>query len=190
MDRTGLLKRATLLMGLVLLFGVGSVFLGSLTPSQRAVSLYEQGRFSESDIYHLGLGEVTRIDTQYGPMIAVRPNDKIRANLNESAAMVHFPEFNTYNEELDVFLFWAFADYSGGRPRCAIIYNGDLSPDSDDGSYAAFFDPCTGQQFDFAGRVMKTPFDAKIPNLAAPRVQRVNALEYQVLADPAPYSDG
>ena len=189
MGRTGLLKRAIAVVGLLLVLGVAFVLVGSLAPSEKAVSLYEQGRFLESDIYNLAPGEVRGIATQYGRLFAVRPSPEIWANLNDLDSEVYLSEITTYNEELDVFLFWGFAD-SGERPRCALIYNGDLAPQSKGDWEAAFFDPCTGQQFDFAGRVVKTPFDMKIPNLESPKIKRINAMEFQVLADPAPYTGG
>ena len=187
MDRTFFLKRAIAIMGLLSLLGIAFVFIGSLAPSQRATSLFDQGRFLESDISSLAPGEVRNIDVHYGRIFAVRASPEIWESLNRSESDVYFPDIQTYSEEFDAFLFWGFAD-SGGRPRCAIMYNDDAASDYRGSAKSPFFDPCTGQQFDYAGRVVRTSHDMKIPNLESPEVRRVNAMEFQVLGDPPPYS--
>jgi len=166
LENIKILKVAVALFGLLLVVAVGAVLFDSLTPSERADAVRSNWAFPAETLDDIRPGEVRIGETELGPVFVVRPDEEIWADLEANRGRTNNAQFNTYDEERDLFLVWGV--YGSSRTKCALLHSPKHGRQNEPNWPGGYFDPCNGHQFDYAGRIMDIPSAWIEPNLRRP----------------------
>lgn len=167
---------ATILVGITLVL---VPFFGSLKPSAQADAVYSQGQFSASELDDLVPGEVRLVKTGLGPFYVVVPTEEMMSDLEQAEGQSAYRVYDTYDEQLGAFALWPVSPKRKGPP-CAVRHM-DKDPDGKGlVKFGGFFDPCSGAQFDYAGRVSISTHNNNVANLKRPAFERISGDTYQL----------
>ena len=167
---------ATILVGFVLAL---VPFFGSLKPSAKADAVYSQARFPASALEDLQPGEARFVETKPGGFYLVASSQEVREDLDRAADLVATRAYRTFDDEYDAYIVWSIAPKKRGA-NCAILHM-EKNPNAEGiESFGGFFDPCSGVQFDYAGRVSRATYANNFGSLRKPEFKRVSADTYQI----------
>ena len=152
---------------------------GSLKPSAKADAVRAQGRFSASQLDDLTPGEVRLVETGIGIFWVVVPTDEMMSDLDRAANYAAYRPYDTFDDQLGAFVLWPVSPKNKGVP-CSVQHM-EKDP-SGEGilKFGGFFDPCSGSQFDYAGRVSIASSNRNVRNLKRLEFERISADTYQI----------
>ena len=167
-------------MGLLTVFGLATILLGSLKPSQEAVGLQSQFRFPLALLDDLEPGEI-RVEPAGFPVFVVVPDQRIDEEIRRATALSRDSEIKTFNEDYGAYILWGLSPKSRG------VHCGLRAVERDE-SYewdgvvvpGGFFDLCTGDRFDYAGRILIDANGRGVRNLRRPEFERVSGDQLQI----------
>ena len=154
-------------------------FFGSLKPSAKADAVRGQGQFAAAQLEGLVPGEVRLVETGLGVFWVVAPDEEMMSDLDLAANYAAYRHYETYDEQLEAFVLWPVSPKKKGVP-CAVRHI-EKDPNVDGIlRFGGFLDPCSGSQFDYAGRVSIATSDSNVRNLKRPEFELISADTYQL----------
>lgn len=179
MSRTKFLGRAVFLMGVLTFIGFAAVLFGSLRPSAEADAVYSQGQFPASELADLKPGEIRFVRTGIGDFLVVVPTQELMSDLDLAASYAAYRPYETFDEQLGAFVIWSISPKKRGVP-CGVLHMEKDPSREGVAKFGGFFDPCSGVQFDYAGRVSMGSDGNNTRNLKRVEFERVSGNAYQI----------
>ena len=140
--------------------------LASLQPSERARVLREP----PVPIGQIAPGQFKEFPRRGGVIFAFRPTAETWKDLRTLAPQTFDPTINSYNRELDLFLYWGVSTHLG----CKLKHLPKGSPDAEwrPDWKGGYYDPCHAPSYDYAGRTLRA-YSGAFPNMQPLRISRI-----------------
>jgi len=142
----------TTIVGLVLVF---SVFLGYLAPTPESTDKSLPTRpFTEiagEQLEQLKPGDELRVVVGNYLLGIFRPTQQVWTDLRELDEFVYTSEISSYNENLDLFIYWLHAPHLG----CILSHTRKCEDEYDQFWLGGYHDNAHASSFDYAGRAIK-----------------------------------
>lgn len=168
-------------MTLIATVAVLFVLFGSLKPSAKSNAIKSQYRFPVGLLQNLEPGDVRSELAGDVPVFVVVPDSRIKEDIKLASQMAKYREIETYDEDLGAYILWGIAAKDRG-PNCAVLPTEGEGSNQQLNDYlpGGFYDPCSGDRFDYAGRVLVDANGRRVQNLRKPEYELVASDQYQI----------